>query len=157
MAIDKYRKQSLADQNKHIREGIIEQMDNDARKIKDAKEDYAKRGSGKFTNEGAEDRLSAFPYDEKNLLKHQENRRKIVVTEGDIKSYQYGYYTRSMEKLVSIIKFPEIRPDLDIEAIGYNDAQDININFELLPQEVQNCKEYLIGYKKGLKINSKKR
>ena len=50
-------------------------MDNDARKIKDAKEDYAKRGSGKFTNEVAEDCLSAFPYDEKNLLKHQENRR----------------------------------------------------------------------------------
>ena len=62
-----------------------------------------------------------------------------------------------MEKLVSIIKFPEIRPDLDIEAIGYNDAQDININIEQLPQEVQDCKAYLEGYKKGLKINSKKR
>ena len=93
----------------------------------------------------------------KNLLKHQENRRKIVVTEGDIKSYQYGYYTRSMEKLVSIIKFPEIRPDLDIEAIGYNDAQDININFELLPQEVQNCKAYLEGYRKGLTSEIKRK
>mgnify|MGYP004685462959 FL=1 len=157
MAIDKYRKQSLADQNKHIREGIIEQMDNDARKIKDAKEYYAKRGSGKFTNEGAEDRLSAVPYNESTLEKHKNKKGIRIISQGDIKSYQYGYYTRSMEKLASIIKYPEIRPNLDIEAIDYNDAQDININIELLPQEVQNCKEYLIGYKKGLKINSKKR
>lgn len=157
MAIDKYRRQSLADQNKHIRQGIMDQMDSDARKFKEAKEDYAKRGSGKFTNEGAEDRLSAFPYDEKNLLKYQENRGKIVVTEGDVKSYQYGYYIRSMEKLVSIIKYPEIRPDLDIEAIGYNDAQDINIKIELLPEEVKNCKAYLEGYRKGLTSEIKRK
>lgn len=81
----------------------------------------------------------------------------MVISQGDIKSYQYGYYTRSMEKLASIIKYPEIRPDLDIEAIGYNDAQDININIELLPQEVQDCKAYLEGYKKGLKANNKTR
>ena len=157
MAIDKYRRQSLADQNKHIRQGIMDQMDSDARKIKEAKEEYAKRGSGKFTNEGAEDRLFALPYDEKNLLKHQEKRGKIVVTEGDVKSYQYGYYIRSMEKLVSIIKYPEIRPDLDIEAIGYNDAQDINIKIELLPEEVKNCKAYLEGYRKGLTSEIKRK
>ena len=118
---------------------------------------YEEKGTTRFINDGAEDRLSAVPYNESTLEKHKNKKGIMVISQGDIKSYQYGYYTRSMEKLASIIKYPEIRPDLDIEAIGYNDAQDININIELLPQEVQNCKEYLIGYKKGLKINSKKR
>ncbi len=118
---------------------------------------YEEKGTTRFINDGAEDRLSAVPYNESILEKHKNKKGIRIISQGDIKSYQYGYYTRSMEKLASIIKYPEIRPDLDIEAIGYNDAQDININIELLPQEVQNCKEYLIGYKKGLKINSKKR
>ena len=89
--------------------------------------------------------------------KHKNKKGIRIISQGDIKSYQYGYYTRSMEKLASIIKYPEIRPDLDIEAIGYNDAQDINISFELLPQEVQNCKAYLEGYRKGLTSEIKRK
>lgn len=121
-----------------------------------AKQNYAERWTKRFISEGAEDRLCAVPYNINNLEKHR-SKRVLTIVEGDITSYHYGYYIRGVEKLVNIIKYPEIRPNLDIEAIGYNDAQDININIELLPQEVQNCKEYLIGYKKGLKTNNKKR
>lgn len=118
---------------------------------------YEEKGTTRFINDGAEDRLSALPYDEK-LLENHKNRKGIrVISQGDIISYQYGYYIRGMEKLINIIKYPEIRENIDIEAIGYNDAQDININIELLPQEVQDCKAYLEGYKKGLKANNKTR
>lgn len=118
---------------------------------------YEEKGTTRFINDGAEDHLSAIPYHESTLEKHKNQKGVRVVTEGDIKSYQYGYYTRSMEKLVNIIKHPEIRPDLDIEAIGYNDAQDVNIKMELLPEEVKNCKAYLLGYKKGLEGQNKTR
>ena len=32
----------------------------------------------------------------------------------------------------------------------YDGFEFKNINIELLPEEIKNCKEYLIGYKKGL-------
>lgn len=114
-----------------------------------AKQNYAERGTKRFISEGAEDRLCAIPYNINNLEKHR-SKRVLTIVEGDITSYHYGYYIRGVEKLVNIIKYPEIKPGLDIEAIGYNDSQDENINIELLPEEIKNCKEYLIGYKKGL-------
>lgn len=114
-----------------------------------AKQNYAERGTKRFISEGAEDRLCAVPYNINNLEKHR-LKRALTIVEGDITSYHYGYYIRGVEKLVNIIKYPEIKPGLDIEAIGYNDSQDENINIELLPEEIKNCKEYLIGYKKGL-------
>lgn len=114
-----------------------------------SKQNYAERGTKRFISEGAEDRLCAVPYNINNLEKHR-SKRVLTIVEGDITSYHYGYYIRGVEKLVNIIKYPEIKPGLDIEAIGYNDSQDENINIELLPEEIKNCKEYLIGYKKGL-------
>lgn len=114
-----------------------------------AKQKYVEKGTKRFISEGAEDRLCAVPYNINNLEKHR-SKRALTIVEGDIISYHYGYYIRGVEKLVNIIKYPEIKPGLDIEAIGYNDSQDENINIELLPEEIKNCKEYLIGYKKGL-------
>lgn len=127
------------------------------RQIKDAKTKYEEKGTTRFINEGAEERLSAIPFDLNNLEAYRKTKGIKVVTEGDIKSYYYGYYIRSVEKLVTIIKHPEIRPNIDIEAIGYNDSQDKNINIELLPQEIKTCKEYLLGYKKGLEDKTKTR
>ena len=127
------------------------------RQKEDAIAKYEEKGTKRFIDDGAEDRLSALPYHESTLEEHKNKKGIRIVTEGDIKSYQYGYYTRGVEKLINIIKFPEIRPDLDIEAIGYNDAQDVNIKMELLPEEVKNCKAYLLGYKKGLEWQTRTR
>ena len=148
MAIDRYYKQSKADINKPVREGMMSKIDTEAQKEKLQKERYEERGSGRYVGKGFEDRLSArrYNYEKINPL---DVRKEGTTMSADEKSYHYGYYERANEILVLKVSHPEIRSQASLYDIGYNDSEN-NISLEDISKEIKNNKEYLEGYKMGL-------
>lgn len=129
----------------------IDTMFTRKRNEENAKRAFNERGTGKFTKFGVDSRLRGDRYDESILMDVNES---FVVTSGDVKSYYYGYYVRANEIIASKVVNSEVRSDIDIGTIGYNDAVN-GVSFDMLPDKVKNCNDYLIGYKKGLEDKKK--
>ena len=120
-----------------------------------AQEEYRERGTKKYIKNGTIDRLSAKPYDFSSIDPKKASNDINNLT-GDERSYYYGYYVLASEKIAMQIKYPDIERLATIREVGYNDAQDSNISLEELPEEIKSSKEYLEGYKEGLKAKGRK-
>lgn len=162
------KKERTDAQAKRLFKYSVDKFFADKNRTEKAKENYEKRGNGKYSEAGILARL----FD----IYSMDLSIKDIESKANVTSFMYGYYEAAnlQLKLISNGIIPErvhkvleaskaelhfdLTPDNILYDVGKRDALDEHIILTKLPDEVQSNKFYLEGYKESLiKLQERKK
>lgn len=120
------------------------------RNIKDrAINNYEKYGTRKFISEGTLARLNSIPF----------NIPENIVGEGDIISFNYGYYERGTRLIEILIREGQVKTgnveitpenfEIELRKIAINDGMNPEMDFDSLPEIIRFNTIYAVGFVEG--------